>query len=190
VIFRARLLVPAKGRAPGQLHSPLLRKSGVQRAYEARVLFRIMDAFSGSSHTMRNEMHIRLKCLHRLAQFSCLFLANGSEISLSYDNRRAMKDALKALRLRRGRVGAGRPLRDRPYPPLRHTEDGSFFLGFLPTWRWVLRLLSPGSCSKIKVERYPEGRSLRTGDRRPLPLRWEQILDGSLGDVGRPLMSM
>ena len=89
-------------------------------------------------------------------------------------------------------VGSGAvvPCGDRPSPALRHTEDGSFFLGFLPTWRWVLRLLSLGSCSKIKVERYPEGRSLRTGDRRPLPLRWEQILDGSLGDVGRPLMSM
>jgi hypothetical protein len=50
------------------------------------------------THAMRNEMHIRLKCLHRLAQFLRLFLVKGSEISLSYDNRRARKDALKQLR--------------------------------------------------------------------------------------------
>ena len=48
---------------------------------------------SGSSHAMRNEMYLRLNGLYRPIQFSCLFLVQGSEISLSYGKRRAMKDA-------------------------------------------------------------------------------------------------
>jgi hypothetical protein len=54
-----------------------------------------------NTYGMCNEVHLRLKCLHRLVQFSHLFSGKGSERPLSYRNMRAMRAALKPVRLLR-----------------------------------------------------------------------------------------